>query len=145
MRSLSGASCFGRTFRGRILESFRGIPVRRPILSARLKGLKPRRVAFFPASFKLIAIGANDRHPKMFRFSGEWIDTERFVGDTEGFPPVSKMPDDFGYIGVPAMGAIHCTNNVYVFVMPMIFMVVSRRMFVLRIGAHRAQEGEQYR
>ena len=114
------------------------MPLRRPILGAQLTHLKSRRVAFFPASFDLIAIGANNRHAKMFRFSGERIDTERFVGDMEGFPPVSKMSDDFGNIGVPAMRAVNCTNNAYLIVMPMIFMMVPRLIIVLRIGAYRA-------
>ena len=113
--------------------------------------LKSRRIPFLPASFDLISVGANHRHAKMFRFSAVRIDTERFIGDLEGFPSVSKMSDDFGNIGIPAMGAINCTNNAYFIMMPMIFMMVSGRRAVprliigLRIGAYRAQEGEQYR
>ena len=113
--------------------------------------LKSRRIPFLPASFDLISVGANHRHAKMFRFSAVGIDTERFVRHREGFPPVSKVPADFGNVSVPAMGAINCANNAYVIVMPMIFMMVSGRRAVprliigLRIGAYRAQEGEQYR
>ena len=123
------------------------MPRRRPILGAQLTRLNSRRVAFFPASFDLIAVGANNRHAKMFPFSAVRIDTERFVGDLEGFPPVSKMSDDFGHVGVPPMRAVNCTNNPYVIVivMPMFFMMVPRLVIVLRIGACRAQKGEQYR
>jgi hypothetical protein len=61
------------------------------------------------------------------------------------------MSDDFGDVGIPAMGAINCTNNAYFIMTPMTFMMVSGRRAVprliigLRIGAYGAQEGEQYR
>ncbi len=114
------------------------MPLRRPVLGAQLRRLKSRRVAFFPASFDLIAIGANNRHAKMFPFSAVRIDTECFVRDLEGFPPVSKMSDDFGNVGVPAMRAVNCMNNSYLIVMPMIFMMIPRLVIVLRIGRYRA-------
>ena len=86
----------------------------------------------------------------MFPFSTVGIYPERFVRDLERLSRASKMSDDFGHVGVSAVGAINCTDDLsVVVVMPSIFVSVPGRgprwIFRLRIGAHRTQEGQQDR
>jgi hypothetical protein len=113
------------------------------------ENLESRHVAFFPASFELVAIGANNRHTQMFPLSAVGVYPERFVRDLERLSRASKMSDDFGNVGVSAVGTINCTDDLsVVVVMPSIFVSIPGRrprwIFRLRIGAHRTQEGQQH-
>jgi len=120
------------------------------ILGVQAENLESRHVAFFPASFELVAVGANNRHTQMFPLSAVGIYPERFVRDLERLSRASKMSDDFGNVGVSAVGTINCTDDLsVVVVMPSIFVSIPGRrprwIFRLRIGAHRTQEGQQDR
>ena len=72
------------------------------------ENLESRHVAFFPASFELVAVGANNRHTQMFPLSAVGIYPERFVRDLErlespglelwAFPPLGQ-PNNPGCSG----------------------------------------------
>ena len=59
----------------------------------------------------------------MFPLSAVGIYPKRFVRDLERLSHASKMSDDFGNVGVSAVGAINCTDDLTV-------VVVMRSIFV---------------
>jgi ATP-dependent DNA helicase UvrD/PcrA len=122
----------------------------RRVFGVQAENLESRHVAFFPASFELVAVGANNRHMQMFPLSAVGIYPEGFVRDLERLSRASKMSNDFSNVGVSAVGTINCTDDLsVVVVMPSIFVSIPGRrprwIFRLRIGPHRTQEGQQDR